>query len=406
MGLTGKLCKPITMHLFKKFKEEKIMKATVYLNRLEELKKVYNKFAKKANNAGLETSLTVGEPYVKEIDVYRYDEINHCEYKDGKMAVDVVDIELVYPDYKLGNYTVAAVIDHTVDKLENAVYPYGEIEVPKIYFKGQGKCDHCGTNHKRNKTILLIDPDGNYKQVGTSCIKEYTRISDYSLIGNFMVFESIFIESDIYRGSFCGVPTEKMKTVEYLASCIHMIRKEGYNKGIKENAFSNKAVECITKSDTETAEKVIEYFKNLETTDNFLHNVKLFLQKAYNEESGFIAYAYMSYQKELEKIENAKKQQAENELTEYYGKVGDKIEVEVTGKVVYSYSIRVSYYNFVDNYIYEFRDNLNHVFIWKTSKVLDTNDDGIFTGTIKGTIKELNEYNGKKQTVLTRVKAV
>ncbi len=44
--------------------------------------------------------------------------------------------------------------------------------------------------------------------------------------------------------------------------------------------------------------------------------------------------------------------------------------------------------------------------MYELFKVLDTNDDGIFMGKIKGKIKELNEYNGKKQTVLTRVKAV
>ena len=57
--------------------------------------------------------------------------------------------------------------------------------------------------------------------------------------------------------------------------------------------------------------------------------------------------------------------------------------------------------------MYEFKDNANHTFIWKSASAgLEMNDDGTFTGKITGKIKEHSEYNGRKQTVLTRVKAV
>lgn len=162
------------------------MKMTIFVNRLEELQKQFNRFTKKANAIGLETSLTIGEPYVKELTVYGYDEAVHTMIDKGTAHVDVVNVSVVFPDYKLGEYDVIGVIDHTLSTKENAVYPCGDWNIPTKYRKGQGICEHCRTNHKRNKTVLLMDKSGEYKQVGTSCLKEYTGITDISLLSCFV----------------------------------------------------------------------------------------------------------------------------------------------------------------------------------------------------------------------------
>lgn len=379
------------------------MKCTVYLNRLEELKKVYNRFAKKANAIGLETSLTIGEPYIKEIAVYEYDDVQHCQRKIGNMAVDVIDIDITYPDYKLGNYSVIAVIDHTFDENNNAIYPCGDFDIPVEYRHGQGICEHCHTNHKRNKTILLKDISGKYKQVGTACLKEYTGISDISLVSAFGVVDSLLNESDIHTGCYTGTSREYRKVRDYLACCIHEIRKNGYDRDIKELAYNDKWYSNSTESDYNMADKVIEYFTSREFSDNFLYNTSVHIKKGYCRESGFIAYAYMAYQKELEKAEKEKAKA----VYEYFGNIKDKIEVNVTGKVLTSYtSCYGSIYNSVTTFVYQFTDNANHVFIWKTANDIPLNDDGIFKGTIKGTVKEHSEFNGIKQTVLTRVKVI
>ena len=51
---------------------------TVYLHRLEELKKAYNRLSKKAAAIGIETSMTTGEPYTKEVKYYEFDSVNKC----------------------------------------------------------------------------------------------------------------------------------------------------------------------------------------------------------------------------------------------------------------------------------------------------------------------------------------
>lgn len=381
------------------------MLVTIYLNRLEELKKVFNRFSKKANAVGLETSLKIGEPYIKEIPVYEYDDIRHCQVKTGKFAVDVVDIDITYPEYKLGDYSVIAVIDHTLDENSNAIYPCGDFDIPVEYRHGQGICEHCRTNHKRNKTILLRDISGKLKQVGTSCLKEYTGVTDYSLVSAFGVIDGILDESNICTGYYTG-ERDYRRIRDYLACCIHEIRKNGYDRDIKEFAYNDKWYSNSTESDYNTADKVIEYFTNNEFSDNFLYNISVHMKKGYCRENGFIAYAYIAYQKEMEKAEKEKAKVEQAKSIEYYGNVKDKVELNnVTGKVLTSYSnCYGSIYNSVTTYVYQFTDNANHVFIWKSSCDIPLNDEGLFKGSIKGTIKEHSEYRGIKQTVLTRVK--
>lgn len=56
--------------------------------------------------------------------------------------------------------------------------------------------------------------------------------------------------------------------------------------------------------------------------------------------------------------------------------------------------------------VYKFTDNEGHIFVWKTATDVDTDDDGVYTGTITGTIKAHDTYNNEKQTVVTRCKCV
>lgn len=376
------------------------MEMTIFLNRLEELQKQFNRFAKKANAIGLETSLNIGKPYVKKLTVYGYDEAAHAVVDKGTAHVDVVDINVVFPDYKLGEYDVIGVIDHTLSTKENAVYPCGERNIPTKYRKGQGICEHCRTNHKRSKTILLMDKSGEYKQVGTSCLKEYTGITDISLLSTFHALDSLFEESNIDTGMYTGRPSRKIPIEDYIAACVHHIKLNGYTKSLKDEAMDI-SYKDLTSSDFEKAREIRDYFKNGEFTNDFLHNIHMHMMKGYTEEDGLLAYSPISYAKEMEKVKA-------NVMAEYYGNVGEKVkDISVTGKCLTSYTnCYGSIYNAVTTFVYQFTDNANHVFIWKTAKDIPLNDDGIFNGVISGTIKEHSEYKGTKQTVLTRVKVI
>lgn len=375
---------------------------TIMASAFPEVEKVFNRYAKKARTQNLHCELNVLSTYVKEVPVYDVDHTTQTQYKVGTTAIDVMDIELIYPEYKLGNFEVIAVIEHGENNA-NMVYPCGDFEIPTKYFNGKGVCEHCNTNHMRVKTVLLKDmTDDTLKQVGTGCLKEYTGVTEYTLVNSYKALDSIINDSMADRGVY-GIPEKHyVPTLDYLARCIHVYNKHGYTKDNKNMANKVKEYE-ITEGEYEEARNVITFFTECDlVTDAFFNDTKIAVTNEYCKPiSGFIAYAYVLYMKEKERLEKLAKRQAECENTTYYGEVGTKIKnMEVTGRCVGSYD---TFYDYV--YIYRFVDKDGHIFIWKTSKVIDT-VDGVFTGTLNGTIKEHNEYNGERQTVVTRCKTV
>lgn len=374
------------------------MKYTVFANRLNDLEKAYRRYAKKANAIGLETSMEVVKKYPKKIAVYENDHVNKVTARVGYTVMEVADVEINFPEYKLGNYNVIAVLEHTDNG--NTVYPCTEEEVPTKYFTAKGVCEHCNTNHKRVKTIVLKDTEGNYKQVGRACLKEYTGVDDIDLVSAYEALNAITIDADADNGWYGIAPkNDYTETNVYLAKCIHLIKKEGYVKDVtKYDACKIKAEE-ITKEDYNDADTVINYFKDIETTDTFINNIKVAVNNEYIDKvNGFIAYAYVAYTKAIEKEAKYKA----DEVIEYYGNVGDKFKnIKVTAKVLTHYETIYGTTNII-----EFRDNNNHIYIWKTSNNITCNNDGTWTGTITGTVKAHNEYKGIKQTVVTRVKAI
>lgn len=88
---------------------------------------------------------------------------------------------------------------------------------------------------------------------------------------------------------------------------------------------------------------------------------------------------------------------ARYESHKYIGKVGDKMDLQVT--YLYSGSYDTMYGT---TYVYTFEDANGNRFVWKTSKWV-----GLEEGTavnLKGTLKEHSEYNEIRQNVLTRCK--
>lgn len=89
--------------------------------------------------------------------------------------------------------------------------------------------------------------------------------------------------------------------------------------------------------------------------------------------------------------------------SEYVGTVGGKVEVECTLTKVSYYDTSFNYHR-ITVWIYIFTDDKGNVFVWKSQAYID---DAIQAGDrvkVKGTVKDHSEYDGTKQTVLTRCK--
>lgn len=106
--------------------------------------------------------------------------------------------------------------------------------------------------------------------------------------------------------------------------------------------------------------------------------------------------------------EASQKAIASRSKSQHVGNVGDRIQIKATVTGFHWYTTQ-----FGDVNIYTFTDIFNNVFVWKTSSSLDRIVGNICKPVregemveLKATVKGHDEYQGIKQTVLTRCKVV
>ena len=387
----------------------------------DSLQKRINRITKKLDKYNKKWTFEVISESIEAVDVYKIDYTNHCKSKYNTISMDVITYNFEMEELKLGNYTAIAVIEHNAvitsnDRQENIIHKLDDNAiVPEKYRTVKSICEHCNSDRQRNKTVLLMDQEGDIKQVGTTCIKEYTGIDAADTISLYADIHDITLQDLEINFDGFGFYTKYRynKTEDYLTACIQIITQKGYNKeSTKYEAWDITGSDLVKTEYKETAKKIIEYFTTNNFDNDFLKNTKTYVTSEYAKISGFIAYAYLAYQKQ---IEYDKKKQAETEQkaqSDYMGKVGEKIITELTLQKSNSYETSYNGYNTVTQYIHIFSDNAGNVYKWKTSKPLTYEDEKQNLKwyelgeklNLKGTIKGHEEYNGQKQTELTRCK--
>lgn len=119
------------------------------------LKKLNKRAAKKGLNGSLEYSYVDRGEQGDERDEYRF-----------TLTITFTG------DFALGEYRPVAVIDFTsIDEgLVMTIDP--DVEFGDTEFDPT-RCDHCNRNVKRNKTVVVADPDGNLIYVGGNCAQDF-----------------------------------------------------------------------------------------------------------------------------------------------------------------------------------------------------------------------------------------
>lgn len=117
-------------------------------------------------------------------------------------------------------------------------------------------------------------------------------------------------------------------------------------------------------------------------------------------------------EKERIEAERLQKLEAMKAASQFFGSVGDKVDLTVAFIKTAWFEVKsFSGFGYDTMFVHTFKDNDEHVFVWKTTSSIgwwneETGDwDKPTEGQqlhVKGTIKEHSEYDGMKQTVLTR----
>lgn len=378
------------------------MKYTTTKVQFEKLEKKINRLFKKLDGTGATHTFQVLNNIVQTVPVYAIDELTQSKHKVDEMRVECVEFELEFDPYKVGDYRLGAVLERTVED-ENLVYTLDEAIDFRDYATATLRCDHCGTNHNRKKAVVLINNEtGEHKMVGKTCLKDYMGVQVDNFAAYLYALNEVLVnakEPEIYDNEM-HLYQRVADPVMYLAECVKITLDKGYFKDLKTEAWIQmKGIHHAEKKYVEIAEEVIKFFETYETTDNFEHNVRMYVtgRMPIVYENGFVAYAYTSYLKIQKRLEDEKNRLEVAAKSDYVGTVGQKINFQGTVNLVGGYETEYGYTR-----IYKFVDAQGNIYTWHTGSIVRV-ENGTEVN-VCGTIKRHNEYRNEKQTVLTRCK--
>lgn len=388
----------------------------IHSSNIEALNLKIEKLNKKANKLNVPTIEIKEIEIRKEVDV-KTKEVNFYH---------LIEINGEAP--KLNGWKFVARIETIKENRYNLIFVAPNESVPSKYRETGSTCDHCSTNRFRKFTYILKSENGEYKQVGSSCLKDFLGHTNPHSYANYLEWiEDLIVfaeDSEEYNRSSYGIRDIKFDlayyvsyVAEYIKQTVYFLSKgkaqeqeristadavwnEIHNKELK---FENRTVKEISEESKQLANDALEWaisLKDKNDLSDYQHNLQLSCEVNAVDwrSSGIVASLITAYQYEKEMIEKKEKIKEERKDSEYFGTVGERQEftLEVIKKTGFS-----TQYGWTVLHI--FKDQNGNVATWFSSN--KEFDEGQ-TVVLKATIKEHREYDGTKQTVLTRCNEV
>lgn len=396
------------------------MRYEIPVENIEALRKTATKIQKKAATHGCKVVYEEIEEIFKEVKetvAPGVEEVHTRKYI-------VVEAE---GEAKVDGWIFAGTIEHTqAGNILRSVSD--EYKIPARYRDAEPYCEHCHTKRARKDTYVVFNEEtGEFKQVGKSCLQEYTNGLSLEMAACMMKWLRDVEEYCSYSGTSYKVYFEVKEVSKYF---VETMKKLGWaNSSAEESSTKNMALNffdldrgCrwLTKEEKrkfedlknkidfnadhttdEYIEAALEWARNWDGHEynDYRDNLKVIANMTHCEfkHLGYLASLFMAYDKAMEREVKRMERQKTRAQSAHIGQVGDKVSEEVKEwKCLTSWETQWGV-----TFLYEFTTEEGNILIWKTSKWLDEEDE---ITSITGKVKAHNEFRGIKQTELTRCK--
>ncbi len=385
---------------------------------------IVKRLTKRAKRLGVEFSATISPEFTRRHETTPDAVGNTVVYLYGEVTFDVARLKL--PGWKLlGVITPMPTEDGGVVLYPTAVP--GET-LPADVREWTMKCDKCGTSRRRTETFIVQSDAGEVKQVGRNCIADFLGVDPSSYLTNFDFQRDIGSIGDEF-GSFSG--RRDFDTLDsVLAHTAAVVRVKGWMS--KGRAFETNATPTsgwvqlliagpdryssdeerafcrdtkVTDADRDAAADAREWWmQNTETSDYaqngaLLARAGVVIPKAY----GLAVSLLPVWQKRIAD-DAAKAELNKGTVNEYVGVIGKRQEFEVVILTVKDFDSDWGMKSLVT-----MKATTGHVLKWWAAggapeEVRNTQGGEVIK--IKGTPKQHSEYNGRRETTLSRVAVV
>lgn len=321
---------------------------------------------------------------------------------------------------KINGFTLIAVIEHLEDENIVRSIPGMTTESELVAYRTVAPyCDHCKLIRRRNDTyILREDETGAYKQVGRSCLKDFTGYDSLEDIAG-MYLDVIELCEHARDEYDYDMPTNRgIKLEDYLlfvSACMHAygwvsksVAREKCDgtastadQALSEIEDTRKGKTDVVKPDDTDKKRVqaaIAWIRVMATDslNDYLYNLYTVCKHDFciYRHCGIAASLIAAYERATAQEIEKKTQRA---TSQYRGVVGKRSTFNgLTCTLVKDCE---SYYGVT--YLHKFVDQSGNVYTWfSSSEKLDQGS----TYDVTGSVKAHEEYQGIAQTVLTRCK--
>ncbi len=408
------------------------LKAEIELRHLplaQERVDALNKRAKRLGVAPL--LLEAGKPFSKKLKVaVDLDEDEGEAPYVGSMGVvtkKYEEVEVAYVEVTLtgegpkvvGGWALAAALER-IDELGTVIRAVPGKQVAEKWRTEPSYCDHCKTLRARIMTYVLQSETGEEKQIGSDCLKDFLGHNLNSVFCFWTELDEVFGE---FGGG--GYAPEVEWLENFLKHAATLIRTTGWVSRTEARDGGKCAtadatlswlgdlrkgkkteLEAPTEKDELLAKASIEWARTVlaEKPDKNDYEHNLFLVTSRDtvdrRHAGIAASLIGAYERYLgREIEKAKKF-ADEKNSVFLGEVKKRQEFK---------ALTLTFWKSFDGQfgvttLFKFRDPAGNVLTWWASGEPDLEKGGTYD--LKATVKKHEEYNGVKQTVLTRAKVL
>ena len=330
---------------------------------------------------------------------------------------------------KLAGWTFLATLQHSeggtiIRRVPGATAAESEELEAKFdlsnYRDAKPVCDHCQTRRERKDTYIVVHEDGTVKQVGRNCVGDFTGgQSPESLLRTMQYLREVedMVRSDEYEAAG-GIVVRTLDTEEFLTHVACMVREFGWVPRSYHNgaASADVAVQNLrdlqnnkrdkqglpefvipSEADRTDAQAAIAHARDLEATSDFEHNLKVAVGTENMDErnTGIAAAAILVYNRHIEREVERKltEERDADAVNEHVGEIKDRLDLVLTVERVHEHP---GHYG--TTFITKMRDAEGRTFTWFGSYEIDRG--AVVTG--KWTVKDHSDYQGTKETILTR----
>src|SRR5574343_175101 len=335
------------------------------------------------------------------IDITNISEVYRKYSEDFMSAIDYIDVTIDYDIVKISGYSLLAQIEHGYDS-GNIVNTFSDdIKTEENWYHIDSNCEHCNINRYRKYTYIIKKDDGSIKQVGKTCLKDYTGYDIIPMLNMLEMVENIEEYMENISLNNGGCTQRDIFNTKMLLNITKMVcDRYGYlsksNAEYDQIPTSHRVLDIISNgknmSDTqkyiyrtcfdmrsenklyEEVENAIAWINSENSDNSYINNLKTLVNEDYIDikHIGYISSLLKAYENHMEKIRKAE-EKIKDISNEYIGDIGSKMELYV--KFIKSSSFDTIYGR---SNIYIFQDNIGNELKWFTSTIFNIPDEDYF----------------------------